>query len=202
MEAITSVFSGFGLYQLALIIGVTYLDKFEKHVSAKSSWRIFEALWCALGIFFGDMQQHSETLSELLGRIKKKVLQPKGSFDLRDELLAVLACFFEAMTAWMAHQVARRTGNFALEVEALRYFLPYFVASGKSKYAYWVQQLLVDLFVKKNGLLEFMANHPCPVLKGNVSGHLRSYDEVNEQEVIKTTKETYPFTTVSHEKMM
>ena len=45
-----TAFSGYGLFKLAKVLGVQFLDKLEKVADYRATFRVLELIWVAVGI--------------------------------------------------------------------------------------------------------------------------------------------------------
>ena len=50
MNVIMTLFSSYGIYDLAVALGVKFLDKFAAVVDYRSTRRVLESIWIAIGI--------------------------------------------------------------------------------------------------------------------------------------------------------
>ncbi|CAB5208870.1 unnamed protein product [Rhizophagus irregularis] len=50
MMALITIFSGYGIFNMAGILGVRFLDKLEKGVDFRATSRVLELIWISVGI--------------------------------------------------------------------------------------------------------------------------------------------------------
>ena len=49
-SALITIFSGYGIFNLAANLGVQYLDKLERVVDYSATFHVLEVIWIAVGI--------------------------------------------------------------------------------------------------------------------------------------------------------
>ena len=75
------IFSGYGIYNMAAILGVVFLDKLEKVVDYRSTCRVLDLIWVAIG-------------SAIHIHISKNNLELEAIMNLENNLLKTWFCFY------------------------------------------------------------------------------------------------------------
>ncbi|RHZ50930.1 hypothetical protein Glove_487g10 [Diversispora epigaea] len=112
-SVLLTIFSGYGIYNMAAVLGVVFLDKLEKIVDYRSTCRILDLIWIAVG-------------SAIHIYIKKKNLNFNNIMDMENNLLKTWFCFYKWTSYWKGHRTGIRTGNNKLQIQCLSAFSPLF----------------------------------------------------------------------------
>ncbi|GET00647.1 hypothetical protein GLOIN_2v1474502 [Rhizophagus clarus] len=167
------IFSSYGIYNLAAFLGVKFLDKLEQVVDYRSTCRVLDLLWgavgCALNIY-----------------AKKNNLCFKDIINEENNLLKVWYFFFEWGSYWKGHRVGIRTGNSLLQIQCLAAFAPLFPSAGKLNYMKSTTNYLALLakYPKLCTLLEYASS-----VNLTRDGHFYAFDEALETFGVKYIKE-------------
>ncbi|RHZ71230.1 hypothetical protein Glove_261g3 [Diversispora epigaea] len=113
-SAFVTIFSSYGIFDLAAAIGVKFLDKLEKVVDYRATVRIIELIWASVGI---TLQIH----------LKSKNLNKNNIWDEKYEefkILKIWYSFYNWAGLFLAHRIDIRIGNFDIQKNNLS---PYFL---------------------------------------------------------------------------
>jgi len=120
-SVLLTIFSSYGIYNLAATLGVKFLDKLESVVDYRSTCRVLDLIWvavaCAIQIYTTKNQIEFSQIKEL-----------------DNDLLKVWYCFYRWCGWWKAHRGGIRTGNTNTQLKCLAAFAPLFPAGGKLNY--------------------------------------------------------------------
>ena len=62
-----SLFSGYGIFNLATALGVVFLDKFEKVVDYRSTCSVLEMIWFVVGVALHIyLKQYNKTIEQII----------------------------------------------------------------------------------------------------------------------------------------
>ena len=159
-----TIFSGYGIYDLAAHFGVCYLDKLEKVIDYPATCRVLEYLWIIVGIALNQYTRNNNlTMKEIL--------------NSNHNLLKVWYLFFCWTGFWLGHKTGIRYGNYDLQFQNLYTFAPLFLIAGQSNYTQSVIHFI--LIVKKDAGLQSILQNVCSI---NLThpGHYFAFDEVLE----------------------
>jgi hypothetical protein len=116
-SALLTIFSSYGIYNLAAMLGVKFLDKLESVVNYRSTCRVLDLIWlavaCAIHI-----------------HITKKQIEISQIEEKNNDLLKVWHCFYKWCGWWKAHRGGIRTGNTNMQLKCLAAFSLLFPAGG------------------------------------------------------------------------
>ncbi|GES76543.1 hypothetical protein GLOIN_2v1482460 [Rhizophagus clarus] len=108
-----TIFLGYGIYNMAAILGETFLDKLEKVINYCSTCRVLDLIWVAIG-------------SAIHIYILKNNLKLEAIMDSENNLLKIWFWFYHWAGFWKEHRVGIRTGNAELQTQCLSAFAPLF----------------------------------------------------------------------------
>ena len=167
MSALITLFSSYGIYDLATALGVKFLDKFAAVVDYRSTRRVLELIWIAVGAAINIYLQKSKVKIE-------EILSCPANERI---CLRIWYLYYEWFTIWKTHLTGIRCGNYELQKFGLAAFAPLFPAAGKSNYATSVTHFLANL--EKYPLLEKKLRL-CASINLAREGHYPAYDEALE----------------------
>ncbi|POG71099.1 hypothetical protein GLOIN_2v1794425 [Rhizophagus irregularis DAOM 181602=DAOM 197198] len=89
MSMLITIFSGYGIFNIAGILGVQFLDKLEKGVDFRATSKVLELIWVAVGLAI-----------HLYAKKKKQTLD-----DILEEnkLIKIWYLYFQWASYWRAH---------------------------------------------------------------------------------------------------
>ncbi|UZO27878.1 uncharacterized protein OCT59_021431 [Rhizophagus irregularis] len=175
----TSVlFSSYGIYDLATALGVKFLDKFAAVIDCRSTRRVLELIWVAVGAAINIYLQKSKIKIE-------EILSCPANEKI---CLRIWYLYYEWFAIWKTHLTGIHCGNYELQKFGLAAFAPLFPAARKSNYATSVTHFLANL--EKYPLLEKKL-HLCASINLAREGHYPAFDEALETHElqIKATQE-------------
>jgi hypothetical protein len=172
-SALITIFSGYGIFNLAANLGVRYLDKLEKVVDYQATCRVLELIWIAVGI----------SISKYLHDKNKKMEDIENE---NNNMLKVWYKYFCWAGYWFGHKIGIRRGNYDMQFKNLLAFSPLFPVAGKSNYARSVTYFLS--YVNNDSALQNLLQHVCSV---NLTreGHYFGFDEALERFGVKFVKQ-------------
>jgi hypothetical protein len=112
MRAAIVAFSGFGLFQMAQVLGVEFLDKLEEAVDFRATAAVLRLILVSIG------------------RARSQARTALPSRPASDRVERVLALQQQLLTWWHLHLLAIRRGNGQLQLDALAALTPLFAVSG------------------------------------------------------------------------
>ncbi|CAB4433302.1 unnamed protein product [Rhizophagus irregularis] len=118
------LFSSYGLLSLASRLGVRFLDKLEIVVDYRSTARVLDLLWVAVGIAINIY-------------INSKKIKFSKILDGRNDThicLKVWYLYYRWAGIWKAHKMGMRIGNFSIQKDSLAAAAPLFASAAKSNY--------------------------------------------------------------------
>jgi hypothetical protein len=118
------LFSSYGIFNMALRLGVRFLDKFEATADYRSTARILDLLWSAIGIAINIY-------------IKRKDIELTDIMnDDYDSKIFLKVCYLYYRWAgiWKIHRIAIRLGDHDLQKNSLAAGSPLFASAGKNRY--------------------------------------------------------------------
>jgi hypothetical protein len=172
-SVLLTIFSGYGIYNMAAVLGVVFLDKLEKIVDYRSTCRILDLIWIAVG-------------SAIHIYLKKSNLNISNIMDTKNDLLKIWFCFYKWSSFWKGHRTGIRTGNSDLQVQCLSAFAPLFPIAGKVNYTRSTVHFLAIL--AKNPKIQTLLKHASSV-NLTQNGHYFSFDEALETFGVKYIKQ-------------
>jgi hypothetical protein len=120
--ALIAAFSAYGIFDMAALLGVRFLDKLDDVVDYVATCRVLELLWVAVGI----------AIHKYLKISKKRIDHIlKG----KNDALKVWYLYFRWAGYWRGHKIGIRTGDFQMQIKNLSAFAPLFPVTGKANYA-------------------------------------------------------------------
>ncbi|UZO28534.1 uncharacterized protein OCT59_022054 [Rhizophagus irregularis] len=167
MSALVTLFSSYGIYDLATALGVKFLDKFAAVIDYRSTRRVLELIWVAVGAAINIYLQKSKI------KIEEILFCPANE----KICLRIWYLYYEWFAIWKTHLTGIRCENYELQKFGLAAFAPLFPAAGKSNYATSVTHFLANL--EKYPLLE---KKLCLCASINLAreGHYPAFDEALE----------------------
>ncbi|GET66811.1 hypothetical protein GLOIN_2v1768552 [Rhizophagus irregularis DAOM 181602=DAOM 197198] len=173
MMALITIFSGYGIFNMAGILGVRFLDKLEKGVDFRATSRVLELIWISVGIAIHIyVKKKKQTLDNILKE--------------ENNCVKVWYLYFQWASYWRAHWFGIRWGIFDLQHESLKAFSPLFPIAGKSNYARSVTYHIHC--IENNPLLRKMLR-TAPSINLTSPGHFFAYDEALETFGVKFVKQ-------------
>ncbi|CAG8653346.1 4954_t:CDS:2, partial [Ambispora gerdemannii] len=111
-----AIFSGYGIFNLAAILGVRYFDKFEKVVDYQATSRIIILIWTGVGIALQKyISNYNKTMHDIM----------TGN----NNIVKVWYLFFCWAGYWVGHKMGIRHGNWNMQIENLKAFTPLFAVA-------------------------------------------------------------------------
>ncbi|GET02725.1 hypothetical protein GLOIN_2v1482460 [Rhizophagus clarus] len=157
------LFSSYGLLNLARRLGVRFLDKFEAAVDYRTTSRVLDLLWVAVGIAINIYtKKNNLPLSEIMD-------ENTGT----NIFLKIGYLFYQWAGIWKAHKIGMRIGNHTLQRDTLAAASPLFPSAGKSNYSVAIAQHLSTLtkYPKLNEILNTQ-NLWVHFIKQNINGNI------------------------------
>jgi hypothetical protein len=166
LGVLLTIFSSYGIFHFAATIGVRFLDKLQAVVDYRSTRRVLELIWVAVGIAIHIYA-------------KKKNINIENIPTEPDENICVKVWYFyyKYFTMWKSHLIGIRIGNYGLQRDSLTAFAPLFPAAGKNNYTTSVAHFLSIL--KKYPNLEKKLQY-CASVNLTRKGHYSGFDEALE----------------------
>ncbi|GBC49728.2 hypothetical protein GLOIN_2v1793246 [Rhizophagus irregularis DAOM 181602=DAOM 197198] len=132
------LFSSYGLLNFARKLGVRFLDKFEAAVDYRTTSRVLDLLWLAVGVAVNIFA-------------KKKIF-----------LFWYL--YYQWAGIWKVHRIGMRIGNHNLQRDAFSAASPLFPSAGKFNYAVAIAQHLSTLtkYPRLNEILQYVGAFRIP----------------------------------------
>ena len=182
-NTLLTIFSSYGIYNLASELGVNFLDKLEQVADYRSTCRVLDLIWIAVGF---AIQIH----------IKKNNITDIINSD--NEILKIWFHFFQWAGLWKGHKVGIRTGNSKLQIQCLSAFAPLFPAAGKLNYTRSVVHFLSIL--AKYPRIQSLLNYTGSV---NLTrdGHYFAFDEALETFGVKFIKQNITGNVINEENL-
>ncbi|PKK64356.1 hypothetical protein RhiirC2_769934 [Rhizophagus irregularis] len=129
------LFSSYGLLSLASRLSVRFLDKLEIDVDYRSTARVLDLLWVAVGIAIN-----------IYINLKKinfsEILDGKNDTHI---CLKVWYLYYRWAGIWKAHKMGMRIGNFSIQKDSLAAAAPLFASAAKSNYTTAIAHYLSTL---------------------------------------------------------
>ncbi|PKK56179.1 hypothetical protein RhiirC2_460750 [Rhizophagus irregularis] len=166
LGVLLTIFSSYGIFHFAAAIGVRFLDKFQAVVDYRSTRRVLELIWIAVGIAIHIYA-------------KKKNINVENISNEPNENICVKVWYFyyKYFTMWKSHLIGIRIGNYELQHDSLTAFALLFPAAGKNNYTTSVAYFL--LILKKYPNLEKKLQY-CASINLTRKGHYSGFDEALE----------------------
>ncbi|PKC53456.1 hypothetical protein RhiirA1_404310, partial [Rhizophagus irregularis] len=172
MSTLITIFSGYGIFNMAGILGVRFLDKLEKGVDFRATSKVLELIWVAVGL--------------AIHLYAKKKEQSLDDILEENKLIKIWYLYFQWASYWRAHWFGIRWGIFDLQHESLKAFSPLFPIAGKSNYARSVTHHIYC--IENNSRLRAMLR-VAPSVNLTNPGHFFAYDEALETFGVKFVKQ-------------
>ncbi|PKK58017.1 hypothetical protein RhiirC2_796988 [Rhizophagus irregularis] len=172
MSTLITIFSGYGIFNMAGILGVRFLDKLEKGVDFRATSKVLELIWVAVGL--------------AIHLYAKKKEQSLNDILEENKLIKIWYLYFQWASYWRAHWFGIRWGIFDLQHESLKAFSPLFPIAGKSNY---VRSVTHHIYcIENNSRLRAMLR-VVPSVNLTNPGHFFAYDEALEIFGVKFVKQ-------------
>ncbi|GES77224.1 hypothetical protein GLOIN_2v1482460 [Rhizophagus clarus] len=129
------LFSSYGLLSLASHLGVRFLDKFESAIDYRSTARVLDLIWAAVGIAIN------------IYITKKKLLFSEIMNDEENDhiCLKIWYLYYKWTGIWKAHRIGMRVGNFGLQRDSLSAAGPLYASAAKSNYTTAIAHFLATI---------------------------------------------------------
>ncbi|PKB96693.1 hypothetical protein RhiirA5_506875 [Rhizophagus irregularis] len=186
------LFSSYGIFDLAKVSGVKFLDKLDKIVDYRSTVRVLELIWCAVTI-------------SIRIYMKKTNLNKYNIMDSNsgaNNILRIWYLYYKWASIFKAHRVGIRVGNYKLQKNALSCFAGLFTSAGKSNYSSSVTQYLGMLaqYPKLEEKLECVSSVKIDNDEKR-KGHYFAFDEALETFGVKFIKQNITGNVVDDNKL-
>jgi len=172
-SALLVTFSSYGIYNIAAKLGVKFLDKLEQVADYRSTCRVLDLIWNAVGC-------------ALYIYSKKNNIDFNTIMEKDNDLVKVWYCFFEWSSYWKGHRIGIRTGNALMQLKCLEAFALLFSTAGKNNYMKSIVQYLS--IVAKYPRLQKLLSHIGSV-NLTCEGHYYAFDEALETFGVKFIKQ-------------
>ncbi|CAG8795516.1 23703_t:CDS:2, partial [Cetraspora pellucida] len=172
-SALITIFSGYGIFNLAAKLGVKHLDKLEKVVDYQATCRVLELIWIAVG---AAISQYVTCRNMKMSDIE----------NCNNNVLKVWYYYYKWAGYWIGHKIGIRKGNFEMQFKNLSAFSPLFPVAGKKNYAKSVVHFLS--YIEDYPSIKELLKHACSV---NLTrpGHYFGIDEALERFGVKFVKQ-------------
>ena len=184
-NVLLTIFSSYGIYNLAVTLGVKFLDKLESVVDYRSTCRVLDLIWvaiaCAIQIY-----------------ITKKQIEFSQIEEENNDLLKVWYCFYKWCGWWKAHRGGIRTGNTTVQLKCLAAFAPLFPAGGKLNYTRSTVHFL-SLLAKYPRLKKLL--HYAGSVNLTKESHYYAFDEALETFGVKFIKQNITGNVINEENL-
>ncbi|RHZ56362.1 hypothetical protein Glove_402g38 [Diversispora epigaea] len=179
-SALIVLFSSYGIFDLASLLGVKFLEKLESVVDYRSTVRVLELIWTAVALAIRIF-------------LKKKNIDKNQIWknnDIANSALRIWFLYYQWAGIFKAHRIGIRVGNYNLQKSALAAFSGLFASAGKSRYASSVCHFfnILTKFPQLENKLRCVAS-----IKINDDekrkGHYFAYDEALETFGVKFIKQ-------------
>ena len=185
-STLITIFSGYGIFNLAAVLGVRYLEKFEHVVDYRATCRVLELIWVAVGIALRQhVKREKKTMNEIL--------------NSNNYLIKIWYLFFRWTGYFIGHKIGIRRGNYRMQMANLAAFAPLFPAAGKFRYASSVAHFLAQ--VHEDLQLQKLLQIACSVNLTS-EGHYFAFDEALETYGVKFVKQNMTGNVTDQETMM
>src|SRR6185295_4363163 len=110
-NTLITAFSGYGIFGMARCLGARYLDKLEKVVDYRSTFRVLELIWAAVGIAICFYKNENNVSNDdiLAGN---------------NNILKVWLHYYKWAGLLKLHKMGIRMANLDLQLESLKAFAP------------------------------------------------------------------------------
>ncbi|RHZ56814.1 hypothetical protein Glove_396g30 [Diversispora epigaea] len=129
------LFSSYGLLSLASRLGVRFLDKFEIAVDYRSTARVLDLLWVAVGAAINIFITSKKI-------IFSEIMDGKNDTNI---YLKVWYLYYRWGGIWKAHRMGIRIGNFEIQKDSLAAAAPLFANATKFNYATAIAHYLATI---------------------------------------------------------
>lgn len=161
---------------MAKVLGVKYLDKLEKVVDYRSTFRVIELIWSAVGI--------------AICRYKKENnMNDDEIFGSGNNILKAWYMFYKWGGLLKLHKMGIRMGNLELQLKSLQTFAPLFPITGKDRYGASVTRFLKCVSQDPELQKRLRA---APSINLTQINHFMAYDEAIEVFGVKFVKQNIP----------
>ncbi|GBC12710.2 hypothetical protein GLOIN_2v1792124 [Rhizophagus irregularis DAOM 181602=DAOM 197198] len=189
-SALISIFSSYGIFDLAAAVGVKYIDKLEKVVDYRATVRIIELIWVSVGI-------------ALRIHLKSKNMHKYDIMDDKYEeyqILKIWYLFYNWAGLFIAHRIGIRIGNFNIQKNTLAAFSPLLPSAGKSNYAQSVSHFfgILEQYPKLEEKLQVAGSFK---VSEDRFGHFMAFDEALETFGVKFIKQNVTGNVIDQENL-
>jgi len=174
-RAVFHLWSGFGLYSLAQLLGVVHLEQMHTGVNAAATTRTMTLLVQVTGSALVRLHPNAKTFSELIDATKEHKVQA-----------AIAVLFFYAAAAVSLHHGIRENRP-DLQMAAIRDLAPLMAGLGRHQYALLMAHVLHDEQRILDTLMKVGA-------VGHRAGHAMAVDEALENHGVRLSKQNLPST--------
>ena len=212
-RVIVAMFSGAGLFQMASILGVNFLDHFKGATEYRATIRILFMIWLAATSSLAEILEYNiernDNSSEINNNNFVRVGENDGVYLLKGDewpiiielhpkkdFLKLLYLLHIWIGVLISHRTGIRIGSFTLQMEAVEAFGPLFEGLGKNLYSILSCQLMG--MIKSKDSLE--ATKITEIVKNHASGNggkifntcqLLALDELLEYLGVGRVKQTF-----------
>ncbi|RHZ69647.1 hypothetical protein Glove_281g66 [Diversispora epigaea] len=141
-NTLLTIFSSYGIYNLASELGVNFLDKLKQVVNYRSTCQVLDLIWLAVGCAVQIFVEKNDITNV---------------FNSKNDILKVWFHFFIWGELWKGHRAGIRTGDIKLQIQCFSAFSPLFPVAGKLNYAHSSVHFLSIL--AKYPRLQFLMNY-------------------------------------------
>ncbi|PKC04709.1 hypothetical protein RhiirA5_421879 [Rhizophagus irregularis] len=167
LGVLLTIFSSYGIFNLAAAIGVRFLDKLQAVVDYRSTRRVLELIWVAVGIAI-----------HIYAKKKNIDIENISTEPINENIcIKVWYFYYKYFAIWKSHLIGIRTSNYELQRDSLTAFAPLFPAAEKNNYTTSVAHFLSIL--KKYPNLEKKLQY-CASVNLTRKGHYLAFDEALE----------------------
>ncbi|PKY52259.1 hypothetical protein RhiirA4_496135 [Rhizophagus irregularis] len=182
------LFSSYGLLSLASRLGVRFLDKLEIVVDYRSTARVLDLLWVAVGIAINIY-------------INSKKIKFSEILDGRNDThicLKVWYLYYRWAGIWKAHKMGMRIGNFSIQKDSLAAAAPLFASAAKSNYTTAIAHYLSTLaaFPQLEEKLHYVGSFKIPREQNEENHICLGFDEALETFGVKYVKQNVTGNTI------
>jgi hypothetical protein len=175
-NTLIAAFSGYGIFGMARSLGAQYLDKLEKVVDYRSTFRVLELIWAAVGIAIYFYKENNNMSNDdiLAGN---------------NNILKVWLHYYKWAGLLKLHKMGIRMANLDLQLESLKAFAPLFPITGKSRYAESVTRFLAHVSKNPEFKKRLQATASINLTENN---RCLGHDEALERLGVKFVKQNLP----------
>src|SRR5436190_10781609 len=119
-NALITIFSDYGIFNLAANLGVQYLNKLERVVNYSATFCVLELIWIAISI-------------AIIQYLNSKYMTMKNIENGNNNIIKVWYCYFCWAGYLLEYKIGIKKGNFDMQFKNLATFSLLFPVAGKSK---------------------------------------------------------------------